>query len=438
MSGMPRVSGPEASARLAGYIAVLIFVIGLLGCTGDATERPAPTPHHEKPTPTPTEPEGAGTAGITDDRVLFGQSAAFSGPAEELGTNMRLGIRAAFHEANNAGGVHGRSLELISLDDAYEPETAVTNTLRLIEDERVFMLIGAVGTPTSRSATPISVAADVPYLAPFTGAEFLRTLGPQNVINVRASYNQETEEMVERLTKDLGITRIAVMYQDDSFGRAGYQGTVEALQRRSMAPVGIGLYTRNTTAVKTALLDIQRSLPEAVIMVGAYEPVATFIRWARLIGMDAQFINISFVGSNALAGELKSEGAGVFVTQVVPFPNDLSQPVVRSYRSALTSYDTSALSGFVSLEGYLAGRLAIAGLESCGRDLSRQCFLDSLTRAESIDLDGFTLAYGEDDNQGSDTVFLTVLGPDAQYYPIQELGDFQILQESWALQDVGP
>ena len=427
------------SGRTPGYIAALFIVAGLVGCNGDATELPTPTPHHDRatatPSPTPVDP---GTSGVTDDQVLFGQSAAFSGPAEELGTNMRLGIRAAFHEANQAGGVHGRSLELTSLDDSYEPEKAVTNTLQLIEDERVFMLIGAVGTPTSRSATPVSVSAGVPYLAPFTGAEFLRTLGPENVINVRASYNQETEEMVERLTEDLGITRIAVMYQDDSFGRAGYQGAVDALRRRNMSPVGIGLYTRNTTAVKTALLDIQRSLPEAVIMVGAYEPVATFIRWARHIGMDVQFINISFVGSNALARELGADGAGVFVTQVVPFPNDLSQPVVRAYRSALSSYDPSAVPGFVSLEGYLAGRLVIAGLEGCGRDLTRQCFLDSLTIPDTIDLDGFRLGYGEDDNQGSDTVFLTVLGPDGQYYPIQALGDFQLLQETWALQDVEP
>ena len=386
---------------------------------------PTPTAPLERPTATPTLPEvDTGTLGITDDRVLFGQSAAFSGPAEELGTNMRLGIQAAFHEANQAGGVHGRSLEMLSLDDSYEPERAVTNTLSLIEDEQVFMLIGAVGTPTSRSATPISVAAGVPYLAPFTGAEFLRTLGPENVINVRASYNQETEEMVERLTEDLGITRIAVMYQDDSFGRAGYDGAVNALRRRGMSPVGIGLYTRNTTAVKSALLDIQRSLPEAVIMVGAYEPVATFIRWARHLGMDVPFINISFVGSNALARVLGPDGAGVFVTQVVPFPNDLSQPVVRAYRSALSSFEPSSIPGFVSLEGYLAGRLVIAGLEGCGRDLSRQCFLDSLTMAEAIDLDGFTLGYGEDDNQGSDTVFLTVLGSDGEYYPIQTLQDF--------------
>ncbi len=425
------------SGRMPGYIAALFIVAGLVGCNGGATELPTPTPQQEKATATPT-PVDTGTPGVTDEQVLFGQSAAFSGPAEELGTNMRLGIRAAFHEANRAGGVHGRSLDLVSLDDSYEPEKAVTNTLQLIEDERVFMLMGAVGTPTSRSATPVSVSAGVPYLAPFTGAEFLRTLGPENVINVRASYNQETEEMVERLTEDLGITRIAVMYQDDSFGRAGYQGAVEALRRRNMSPVGIGLYTRNTTAVKTALLDIERSLPEAVIMVGAYEPVATFIRWARHIGMDVQFINISFVGSNALARELGSDGAGVFVTQVVPFPNDLSQPVVRAYRSALSSYDSSALPGFVSLEGYLAGRLAIAGLEGCGRDLTRQCFLDSLTVPDMIDLDGFQLGYGEDDNQGSDTVFLTVLGPDGAYYPIQALGDFQLLQETWALQDVEP
>lgn len=437
---MPRMPRTVWFGRVPGYIATLLVVVGLAGCSGDGTAEPTPTPHAERPTATPTSSEVAdgGTTGITDDRVLFGQSAAFSGPAEELGTNVRLGINAAFREANKAGGVHGRTLELLSVDDWYEPEKAVTNTLTLIEDEQVFMLIGAVGTPTSRSATPVSVAAGVPYLAPLTGAEFLRTLGPENVINVRASYNQETEEMVERLTEDLGITRIAVMYQDDSFGRAGYDGTVTALHRRGMSPVGIGLYTRNTTAIKTALLDIQRSLPEAVIMVGAYEPVATFIKWARHLGMDTPFINISFVGSNALARELGPDGAGVFVTQVVPFPNDLSQPVVRAYQSALFSHEPRALPGFVSLEGYLAGRLAIAGLEGCGRDLSRQCFLDSLTSAETIDLDGFTLGYGEDDNQGSDTVFLTVLGPDGQYYPIETLQDGQALQETWASQDVEP
>ena len=174
--------------------------------------------------------------GVTEDRILFGQSAAFSGPAEELGTHMRLGITAAFAEVNRDGGVHGRRLELVFLDDAYEPETAVVNTQRLIEEHRVFALIGAVGTPTSRSAAPVASAAGIPYVAPFTGAAFLRDQEFPNVINLRASYGQETEEMVERLTRDLGIDRISVMYQDDSFGRAGYREFARPLSGGAWSP----------------------------------------------------------------------------------------------------------------------------------------------------------------------------------------------------------
>ena len=203
-------------------------------------------------------------------------------------------------------------LELVSLDDAYEPEAAIANTLYLINEAEVFALIGAVGTPTSRSATPVAAEANIPYIAPFTGAAFLREAKWNNIINLRASYNQETEEMVARLTGDLGIKRIAVMYQDDSFGRAGYRGVRRALERREMEAVAVGLYPRNTTAVKTALLDLRMGNPEAVILIGAYDPVATFIAWARHIGMNPVFITISFVGSNALARQLGGAGAGVF------------------------------------------------------------------------------------------------------------------------------
>ena len=164
-----------------------------------------------------------------------------------------------------------------------------------------------------------------------------------NILNLRASYYQETEEMVARLTKDLGVTRIAVLYQDDSFGRAGYRGVRLALDRRSMQPVSIGLYPRNTTAVKTALLDLQRGDPEAVIMIGAYQPVAALITWARHVGMAPTFLTVSFVGSNALAEELGSAGEGVYVTQVVPFPTDDSLPVVGAYLRALAAYDPDAV-----------------------------------------------------------------------------------------------
>ncbi len=374
------------------------------------------------PSPTPAPQIGADRPpGVFDDRVVFGQSAAFSGPAQALGTNMRLGILAAFHEANEAGGVHGRTLELVSLDDAYEPEAAVTNTLQLIEGD-VFALIGEVGTPTSRSATPVAADAGAPFIAPFTGAEFLRDAARwNNIVNLRASYYQETEEMVARLTTDLGIQRIAVLYQDDSYGRAGWRGVRRALDRRDMEPVSIGLYPRNTTAVKTALLDLSLGAPEAVIMIGAYEPVAALIKWARHTGLDPIFMTVSFVGSNALAQELGPMGAGVYVTQVVPFPTDDTLPTVSAYLDALYAYDPGAVPGFVSFEGYLAGRLAVAGLDRCGQDVDRACFLDILSGAKEIDIDGFRLRYGAGDNQGSDAVFLTVIGDDGKYHPVEVL-----------------
>lgn len=363
--------------------------------------------------------------GVTEDRILFGQSAAFSGPAQELGTNMRYGIRAAFAEVNERGGVHGRLLDLVTLDDAYEPEAAITNSQALIYQSGVFALIGAVGTPTSRSATPVAKEAGVPYIAPFTGAGFLRDaveLG--NVVNLRASYNQETEEMVKRLIEDLGITRISVLFQDDSFGRAGYNGVLAALDRRDMELAAVGSYTRNTTAIKTAMLDIQMNNPEAVIIVGAYEPAAAMISWAKFINFNPVFINISFVGSNALAQKLGAYGVGVFVTQVVPFPTDDSVPVVAEYLAALEAYAPRAVPGFVSLEGYLAGRLAIAVLDRCGPDVSRDCFTSALQSQETeIDLNGFALRYGENDNQGSDSVFWTVLLADGRYHPIDNLAE---------------
>ena len=394
-----------------GVLALLALVAA--ACTTGSESDRSPTTSSTQPASRDEAPVGptstAATQGVFDDSVLFGQSAAFSGPAQELGLNMRLGIEAAFAEANRSGGVHGRRLDLASLDDAYEPEAAVTNTQQLIESDGVFALIGEVGTPTSRSATPVAAAAQVPFIAPFTGAEFLRDDDWRNIINLRSSYYQETEEIVARLIADQGSDRIAVMFQDDSFGRAGYRGVLQALDRRDMEPVAIGLYPRNTTAVRTALLDLQQGDPEAVVLVGAYQPVAALIAWARFVGEDWTFVTISFVGANALAEELGPFGDGVFVTQVVPFPDDDSLPVVASYLDALEAHDPDAEPGFVSLEGYLAGRMAIVGLERCGRDLSRTCFLNEILRGEPVDIDGFELRFGGGDNQGSDAVFLTVI-----------------------------
>ena len=368
------------------------------------------------------EAEGDPPSGGAPLEVVFGQSAALSGPASELGTGMRLGLESAFAEVNAAGGVGGYRLSLVSLDDMYEPEAAVANTRELIGEHDVYALVGAVGTPTSRAAQPVTSDAAVPYIAPFTGAEFLRDVKERsNVVNVRASYFQETAEIVARLTEDLGIEKIGILYQDDSYGRAGLAGVRRALDAHGLPLVAEANYPRNTEIVKGAILDLRRYDPEAVVIIGAYKPAATLIRWARRVGFRPVFVNISFVGTSALAEELGTDGVGVYITQVVPFPLDTGVAVVERYQKALAASAPDAEPGFVSLEGYLAGRLVAEGLRLAGPGASRAEFLEALRNAPPIDLGGFELEYGEQDNQGSDRVYLTVIDANGEVRPARRM-----------------
>jgi ABC-type branched-subunit amino acid transport system substrate-binding protein len=358
--------------------------------------------------------------GVSAESILFGQAAPLTGPAASLGLEMQAGLRAAFEEANRNGGVNGRKLKLTSVDDGYEPTKSIEATKRLLEEDKVFALVGPVGTPTSAATQPIALQAGVPFIGPFTGAEFLRNPFQPNVLNVRASYFQETEEMVERLVKDRGVSRISILFQDDAFGRAGLEGVQKALSKRNMSLASEGSFERNTVAVKSALLSIQKGKPEAVIMIGSYAPCAEFIKLARQIKFNPTFVNISFVGSDALAKELGTAGAGVVVTQVVPFPHDEKLPLVVRYRAALKALDAEKKPGFVSLEGYMVGRLVVAGLEKLKDAPTRNAFLDTV-RANSFDLGGAKLVFGANDNQGMDEVFLSIIRDDGAFEAIKDL-----------------
>lgn len=358
--------------------------------------------------------------GVGADKIVFGQVAAFEGPASALGLGMREGINAAFAEVNKKGGVKGRKLELVARDDGYEPAKSIEATKQALTEDKVFALIGPVGTPTSAATQPITAEQGVPFIGPFTGAEFLRNPYKPNVVNVRASYFQETEEMVERLTKDLKIDRIAILYQDDAFGRAGLAGVQKAMEKRNMKMVSEGTFERNTTAVRGALLAIRKGDPQAVIMVGPYKPCAEFIKLARQVKMEAVYVNISFVGSDALAKELGEAGAGVVITQVVPFPHDASMPLVTAYQKALKAVNPSAAPGFVSLEGYMVGRLVVAALEKIDGAPTRKGLLQALSSGTYV-LDGVKLTFGANDNQGMDEVFLTVIQKDGTFLPVKTL-----------------
>ncbi len=356
--------------------------------------------------------------GVSQDRIVFGQIAAIEGPAQALGLGMRVGLLAAFEEANRLGGVRDRKLELKSADDSYEPEKMIAAMNRMLAEEKVLAIVGPVGTPTAKAGQPIATEAKVPFIGPFTGAEFLRNPYNRYVVNIRASYFQETEAWIEHLTKDLGITNIAILYQDDAFGLAGLDGVKMAMAKRNLTLAAMGAFKRNTTAVKSALLDIMKVKPGAVVTVGPYKPVAEFIKLAREVRLDAVFVAISFVGSDALAHELGTKGAGVIVSQVVPFPGDKSIPIVASYQSALAALDATAEPGFVSLEGYLVGRFVIEALNRIPGEPTREKLLDVIAQSGSFDIGGVKLTYGPNKNQGMDQVFFTILQADGTFKPV--------------------
>lgn len=363
--------------------------------------------------------ESSNTPGVTATSVTFVQIAALDGAAAALGQGMQVGLQAAFQEANANGGVHGREVHLDSFDDGYQPQQSATILKEIVAKKGHFALIGSVGTPTASAMQPQIKAVGMPMVGPFTGAAFLRNIEKGPIVNVRATYAAEAEAWMSYLVEKKGYSRIAILYQDDGFGRVGLSGARAALDKRNMTLVAEGTYTRNSRAVKEALLDIRAAEPDAVVMVGAYKPIAEFIRWSRRLDFNPEFLNISFVGSAALSEELGEDGTGVIISQVVPFPWDTTIPLVAAYQSALARFDPTAQPDFVSLEGYLVGRVALEALENAGRDLDRESFMESVASLGTIDLGGVTLSYAVTDNQGMDDVFLTKIGGSNGFSRIQ-------------------
>ncbi len=355
---------------------------------------------------------GVATAdpGVSANEIVIGQTCALGGPAQSLGLGMQAGLKACFAGINAAGGVNGRHIRLVSKDDGYEPDQAVTNTRALLDQDQAFLLIGGVGTPTAKAIVPITDAAGVPFFGPFTGAEFLRNPFDKFVVNVRGSYFQEMEAQAAYLVDKLGYQRIACFYQNDGYGKAGLEGIEKALARRNLQLAATGTYERNTTAVKGGLMSIQGAEPQAVVMVGTYQPCAEFIKLAKSIGMtDVTYSNISFVGTDALLAELGDAGEGCIISQVVCYPWDQNIPLVAEYTANLAKYQPDSKPGFVSLEGYMVGKLFCQVLDRCGANVTRDSFLGALASTGTFDLGGVSLQFGPQDHQGMDRIYMTVI-----------------------------
>jgi ABC-type branched-subunit amino acid transport system substrate-binding protein len=358
-------------------------------------------------------PAAAQTPGVSADKILLGQAAVFTGPAAQLGIQMRNGIKSYFDFVNEKGGVHGRKLELITEDDKYEPAVATTASQALIEKQKVFALLGYVGTPTGVAHLKVTTAAKVPLVGMFTGAEVLRAPMNRYVFHVRASYYDETEKIVEQVVST-GGKKIAVFYQADAYGEAGRMGTEIALKKRGMQIHANGTVERNTVAVEKAVATINASQPDAVVMVGAYTACAEFIRQMRKAGSAATFYNVSFVGSKALSDALGKDGTGVAISQVVPFPWATGVPVVKEYqalakKAGFTDYNFSAM------EGFLVAKVMVEGLRRAGKNLTREGFVDTMEKMQDVDVGGFFVSYSPQSHTGSKFVDLTIIGRDGKF-----------------------
>jgi ABC-type branched-subunit amino acid transport system substrate-binding protein len=344
------------------------------------------------------------TEGISPTEIRIGMVNVQTGPAAGLGKGMKSGAEAVFKAVNAKGGVNGRKINLVVGDDGYEPNKAVDETLKMIEQEKVFSLFGYVGTPTANAVLPIVKEMDVPLVGAFTGAMSLRQPVTKQVFNVRASYDDEAEALVAHFIAK-GAKTVAVFYQDDGFGQAVLSGTEKALKKRSMAIAAKGTFQRNTLAIKAGLAAMLDAKPDAVVMVGPYAPLAAFIKEARATGLKSQLATVSFVGTDNLVAEVGKDGDGVVISQVVPFPGDNDMPIQRECREMLAANGGEAL-GFVNFEGCITAKVLVAALERTGASPERGALVQQLASMKT-DLGGLKVDFAADNHQASSEVFLT-------------------------------
>lgn len=350
-------------------------------------------------------PTLASTDGVSASALRLGMVNVQTGPAAGLGKGMRSGAEAVFKQVNAKGGVHGRQIELLVGDDGYEPDKAIDETLKMIEQNKVFSLFGYVGTPTSNAVLPIVKEMDVPLVGAFTGAMTLRAPVTRQVFNVRASYDDEAENLVAHFLAK-GAKSVAVFYQDDGFGQAVLSGTDKALKKRSMSIAARSSFQRNTMAVKAGLAALLEAKPDAVVMVGTYAPLAAFIKEARAAGLKSQLATVSFVGTDNLVAEVGKDGDGVVISQVVPFPEDNDLPIQRECREALAANGGEKL-GFVNFEGCITAKVMVAALERTGQAPDRAGLVKTMQGMNGVDLGGMKISFAENNHQASSDVFLT-------------------------------
>lgn len=350
------------------------------------------------------------TPGVTDTSILIGSCSALDGPAHFLGRQTVLGASAYIHMINDQGGVFGRKIQLQAFDDSYDPDRA-TACFKRMTKEGVFALGFFVGTPTAKVYVPLAQEQHIPVVGLFTGAQLLYEPLKHEVINVRASYYDETREQVERLW-EANVRKIGVIYQDDPFGKAVLDGVKLALQKHSATPTGLGTFDRNSTDITAGLKQVMTARPQAVIIAGPYAPAAAIVKRAHSDGWKPQFLTVSFVGTEEFIREAGQDAEGTIITQVMPPYDRTEYPTVALYRKSLTKYSHGEAPSFVSLEGFVDAMVLVEGLKRTGKDLTREKFIAAIESIHDLNVGlgpKLILNYSASDHKGLDNVYPTVV-----------------------------
>lgn len=359
---------------------------------------------------------GSGTAqaqGVTKTSILIGQSGPLSGANKEFGEDIRDGALALFNRVNAAGGINGRKLELITLDDANDAKRSGENGRILIEERRVLALFGYASATLSLPAFPHVEKHGVPFIAPFTGAQPMQSFR-RHVYMMRASYGDELEKIVE-FYSSTGMKKFSVIHYDDAIGKENLAAVQAALERRGLKPVSIGTLKRNQTDLGAAVGDVVKAAPDVVIGTTLYRTTADFIKQAKKAGSGAQFASTSFVGASALAAELGAQGTGVVVAQVVPPYSRLSISVVKEYQAAIEKQIGKKEFSFTSLESYICAKVLAEGIRRAGTNLTRDSLLKALDSMSSYDAGGYIISFSPTNHNGSKFVELTAISKGGRF-----------------------
>ena len=346
--------------------------------------------------------------------LLIGQVAPLSGVLADTGKDMVLGARVYFDHVNATGGIRGRKIRHIVKDDGYVVADTVRLTREAIDNDKVLVLFGFAGTGNVGELLKQNVLSDarIALVAPYTGGEPLRSPFNPNIFHIRAGYGDETEEMIKQLDRQ-SIKRIAVMYQDDPFGKAGLAGVEVALKKRNIPLLASAGYEKNTDNVTEAVKTLSAALPQAVIMISINKSSGAFISQFRVLAPGVQLFNISVVNPKELVRIATLEKArGVAIAQVMPYPFGTGTAVVKEYQKLMAKYAPGADFTYASLEEFIGAKVLVEGLRRAGANPTREKVVKALESMTRYDTGGFTVSFSPTNRIGSRFVDITIIGKD--------------------------